>query len=167
MYVNAPTTLPADVRERVGSILNHALADEFALSAAARDYHWNVTGPQSRSLNELFDQQYHQVDQWIEKIADRARTLGVIAQTGWSQLIRAPRFAPRPGADLSARAMMVSLASLHDRMAGQLRNDSAACAGECGDPATAELLDELIEFHETSSWMLGELVDDTELAEAS
>jgi starvation-inducible DNA-binding protein len=166
MYLNAPTSLPAAVREQVGSVLNHALADEFALSAAARDYHWNVTGPQSRSLTELFDQQYHQVDQWIEKIADRARMIGIVAQTGWSELIQAPRIAPQCGADLDARAMMVALAALHECMVERLQSDADICANEYGDSVTAELLHELVEYHETSAWMLGELLEDPELAEA-
>lgn len=166
MYQNAPTSLPADVREQVGSVLNHALADEFALSAAARDYHWNVTGPRSRSLTELFDQQYHQIDRWIEKIAERARTIGITAQTGWSELIQAPRFTPRRGADLDARTMMSSLAALHDAMVERLQQDADACVAEYGDPITAELLRELVEYHETTSWMLGELLEDRELAEA-
>lgn len=147
-------------------MLNHALADEFALSAAARDYHWNVTGPCSRSLTEIFDQQYHQLDQWIEKIADRARTVGVAAQTGWSELIKAPRFTPVRGADLDARRMLSSLAALHERMVERLRGDAEKCANTCGDPITAELLQELTEYHETTGWMLGELEGDCELAAA-
>ncbi|HYP17683.1 MAG TPA: ferritin-like domain-containing protein, partial [Opitutus sp.] len=95
--------LSPEAREQVGSILNHALADEFALSAATRDYHWNVTGPHFRSLHELFDEQYHQIDALIEKLGERARVIGVVAQTGWTELINAPRFTPSRGADLSAR----------------------------------------------------------------
>ena len=62
---NTPLT---EARERLGQLLNHALADEFALSAVTRDYHWNVTGPQFRSLHEIFDEQYHQIDDWVDRI---------------------------------------------------------------------------------------------------
>jgi starvation-inducible DNA-binding protein len=167
MYLNTPTSLRPEAREQVGSILNHALADEFALSAAARDFHWNVTGPNSRSLNELFGQQYSQVDQWIEKIANRARSVGITARSGWAELIKAPRFTPSRGADLTAQSMLKSLAELHEFMAETLRRDSEACAPGLGDPLTAEMLAELADYHETSAWMLGELLgEDRQLAEA-
>jgi starvation-inducible DNA-binding protein len=164
MHQNAPISLSPEVRERVGSILNHALADEFALSSAARDYHWNVTGPQSRSLNELFNQQYHQIDQWIEKIADRARTIGITAQSGWSELIKAPRFTPPAGAELDAHHMIVALAGLHESMAERLRQDADVCRAIDGDAPTAELLTELLEYHDTMAWMLRELLEDRALA---
>lgn len=153
-------------RERVGSILNQALADEFALSAAARDYHWNVMGPQARSLYELFDEQYHQLDQWIERIAGRARAVGVAARAGWAELIKAPRFAPAQGSGLTTPCMLAALMALHDCMVEQLRSDVETCTARCHDPATAELLSELAEYHETTSWMLGELLEDREISEA-
>lgn len=166
MYLNINNELAADAREHVGVMLNHALADEFALSAATRDYHWNVTGPHFRSLHELFDEQYHEIDDWIEKLGERARVLGVVPQTAWSELISAPRFTPTRGADLSARSMMTVLSELHDRMADRLRRDAEACAVDCGDHVTAELLKELVEYHETTSWVLGELLQDRERAQA-
>lgn len=166
MYVKTHNDVSETARERLGEILNHALADEFALSAAARDYHWNVTGPHYRSLQEFFDEQYRQIDAWIEKIGERARALGVVARAGWAELIKAPRFTPARGADLTAPCMMTTLATLHEHMAERLREDCAACADEGGDAVTAELLRELIEFHETAAWMLGELLEDRELARA-
>lgn len=166
MYLNLHNELSVDAREHVGAILNQALADEFALSAATRDYHWNVTGPHFRSLHELFDEQYHQLDAWIEKLGERARIIGVAAQTGWTDLISAPRFTPTRGADLSARSMMSVLADLHDRMTDRLRRDAEACSVDCGDAVTAELLKELVEYHETTSWVLGELLQDRDRAQA-
>jgi starvation-inducible DNA-binding protein len=160
------TTLTPEARDQVGSILNHALADEFALSSAARDYHWNVSGPHFRSLNEIFDEQYHQLDEWIERIAERAHSLGIAAQTGWAELIKAPRFTPAPGATLSAAGMMEALVTMHECMAERLHEDAATCAENVGEVLTSNFLNELIEYHETAAWMLGELLADRERAQA-
>lgn len=159
-------TLSEEARECVGKILNQTLADEFALSSATRDYHWNVSGPQHRNLYELFDEQYHALDAWIEKIAERARMLGVTALTGWAELIKAPRFTPPRGADLNTGTMMAALIDLHDFMTRELGADAGRCEADCGDPLTAELLRALVEYHETTAWMLGELLEDRQLAEA-
>ena len=166
MYLNVHNDITPEARERVGAMINQTLADEFALSAATRDYHWNVTGPYFRNLHELFDEQYHQIDSWIEKLGERARVLGIVAQTGWTDLINAPRFTPARGADLNARAMMSNLSELHTRMAGELRRDRRICSEQCADGVTAELLDELIEYHETTAWILGELLQDRDRAQA-
>ncbi|HWA87679.1 MAG TPA: DNA starvation/stationary phase protection protein [Opitutus sp.] len=155
-----------ETRAGVGQILNHVLADEFALSAATRDYHWNVTGPQFRCLQELFDEQYRQLDRWSERIGERVRALGVAAKTGWRELVQARRFRPAPGAGLSADQMMAALIALHEYLAQHLQRDKDECAEQFGDGATAELLAELAEYHDTTAWMLGELMTDRERAEA-
>jgi starvation-inducible DNA-binding protein len=167
MNAHVNCSLSDEARECVGGILNHALADEFALSSATRDYHWNVSGPNFRSLNELFDGQYRDLDRWIERIVERARALGVTALSGWTELINAPRFTPRRGADLTASTMLAVLIELHDLMARQLDGDATQCAAECGDNVTSELLRELVEYHETTAWVLGELLEDCEFAQAS
>ncbi|HVU25482.1 MAG TPA: DNA starvation/stationary phase protection protein [Opitutus sp.] len=150
----------------MGRILNHLLADEFALSATTRDYHWNVSGPQSRSLQELFDEQHRQLDRWSERIGERVRALGLAAKTGWRELVQARRFRPAPGAGLSADEMMAALVALHEYLAAHLQRDTDECAGSFGDPVTAGLLAELAEYHETTAWMLGELRNDRERVEA-
>lgn len=62
--------------------------------------------------------------------------------------------------------MMTALIELHDYVAAHLRDEIAQCVEKFGDARTAELLAELAEYHETTSWMLGELLDDRERAQA-
>jgi starvation-inducible DNA-binding protein len=157
---------PPDAREQTAEILHRAPADEFALSAATRDYHWNVRGPQFRSLSELFGDQYRQLDQWMEKLGDRARAFGATAHTSWTDLIRSARFTPARGVDLSVPGMMSGLIGPHDQMVERLRADAHICAAAGHDLATAELLKAPGEFHETTAWMLGELLEDRELVPA-
>jgi len=149
----------------MGYLLNHALADEFALSAVTRDYHWNVTGPRFRSLHETFDEQYHQIDDWVEKIGERARALGITPRAGWRELVRARRIRPPSGAGLAANAMIAGLSALHYCVAERLRGDVEECQ-QLGDAPTARLFGELVEYHETTAWMLGELKEERELAQA-
>ena len=159
---NTPLT---EARERLGQMLNHALADEFALSAVTRDYHWNVTGPQFRSLHEVFDEQYHQIDDWVDRIGERARGLGITPRAGWRELVRARRFRPASGAGLPAAEMIAGLSALHASVAERLRADTNECA-QLGDTATARLFGELVEYHETTAWVLGEMQEERELAQA-
>lgn len=158
-------TPSVEARERLGHLLNHALADEFALSAVTRDYHWNVTGPHFRNLHEVFDEQYHQIDDWAERIGERARALGITPRAGWRELVRARRIRPPSGAGLAASEMIAGLSALHACVAERLRVDLAECT-KLGDAATARLFGELTEYHDTTAWMLGELQEERELAQA-
>lgn len=166
MTSNAALSPPHAARTRVGEILNLALAAEFALSAATRDYHWNVTGPEFRSLHELFGEQYQEIDRWSERLGERAWALGIGARTGWRDLVRARRFRPAAGAGLSAGRMLSGLQELHAALVAPLQTGAAACEEQFADPTTAALLSELAEYHETAAWLLGEVLADRELAQA-
>lgn len=167
MYaISTQPGLNEEARHEVAAILNQVLADEFVLSTATRDYHWAVTGPHFRSIYELFDEQYRQLDQWMEKIVDRARALGIQVRTGWMELTESPQFTPMDGAALNPRGMMSALIGLHQSMVNQLRQSLDASSGRVGHPLFTDLLKELLEYHETTAWLLSELLEDRELAQA-
>ncbi|MEO6003213.1 MAG: ferritin-like domain-containing protein [Opitutus sp.] len=164
--MTTPIALDEEIRRPVTLLLDHVLADEFALSTATRDYHWTVTGPHFRSLYELFDEQYRELDQWMGKIVDRARSSGLTIRTGWQALTESPDFVPVGGATLTPRSMISALIALHEDMAERLcpRPDSVPALGLL--PALSGLLEELREYHETTAWLLSELLQDRELAQA-
>jgi starvation-inducible DNA-binding protein len=135
-------------------LVNHALADEFHLAAATKDYHWNVTGPNFHGLHIILDKQYHEIDERIDAVAERARAIGVRAAGSWPELTGAARLKALSGAGLSGKRMIAELLALHERMIVQLREDVGLCAEAYGDAGTADFLTGLMEFHETTAWML-------------
>ncbi len=153
-------------RLEVGQILNLLLADEFVLYATTRDYHWNVTGPEFRSLHQQFEEQYDQIAGWIDDVAERARAIGVGARGNFADLAKAARSSADPGIDLPAEHMLAELLALHEEMVVQLRSDSEACLERYKDAGTADFLTGLMEKHEKAAWMLRAQLE-TEEAEAS
>lgn len=153
-------------RLEVGQILNLLLADEFVLYATTRDYHWNVTGPEFRSLHQQFEEQYNQIAGWIDDVAERARAIGVGARGNFADLAKAARSSADPGIDLPAEHMLAELLALHEEMVVQLRTDSEACLARYKDAGTADFLTGLMKHHEKAAWMLRAQLE-TEEAEAS
>lgn len=153
-------------RLEVGQILNLLLADEFVLYATTRDYHWNVTGPEFRSLHQQFEEQYDQIAVWIDDVAERARAIGVGARGNFADLAKAARSSADPGIDLLAEHMLAELLALHEEMVVQLRADSVACLDRYKGAGTADFLTGLMEKHEKAAWMLRAQLE-TEEAEAS
>ena len=155
-----------EARLEIGQMLNLILADEYVLYATTRDYHWNVTGPEFRSLHLQFEEQYNQVAGWIDDVAERARAIGVGARGNWAELAKAARSSADPGFGLPAEHMLAELLALHEDMIVQLRTDSAACLERFKDAGTADFLTGLMERHEKAAWMLRAQLE-TEEEEAS
>lgn len=141
-------------RLEVGQMLNLLLADETVLYATTRDYHWNVTGPEFRSLHQQFEEQYEQIAGWIDEVAERARAIGTGARGNWTDLTKAARTSADPGIGLPAEHMLAELLALHEDLVVQLRADSDACTERFKDAGTADFLTGLMERHEKAAWML-------------
>jgi starvation-inducible DNA-binding protein len=155
-----------ETRLEVSQILNLLLADEFVLYATTRDYHWNVTGPDFRSLHLQFEEQYGQIAAWIDDVAERARAIGTGARGNWADLTKAARTSADAGFGLPAEHMLAELLALHEDLIVQLRTDSLACLEKFKDAGTADFLTGLMERHEKTAWMLRSQLE-TEEEEAS
>jgi starvation-inducible DNA-binding protein len=143
-------------RETLAKIIDHVLRDECSLAATTRDYRWNVTGPNLYSLHRLFDEQRKQLEFWLDQVVKCAKSVGVGSKIPVEEVTRAAQAAPATsGAGLPPETMIVDLLSRHEQMAQQLRKD----IGRLGDPKAADVLSHLLEFHETTAWMLRMLHD--------
>jgi len=143
-----------ETRLEVGQLLNLVLADEYVLYATTRDYHWNVTGPEFRSLHLQFEAQYEQIAGWIDDVAERARSIGASARGNWADLTKATRTSADAGAGLPAEHMLAELLALHEDLVVQLRTDGDVCLNRFKDAGTADFLTGLMEKHEKAAWML-------------
>jgi len=146
-----PSGITGKARETLAKIFDHVLRNECSLSATTRDYRWNVTGPNLYSLHRLLDEQRRQLDYWLDRVIERARSAGIPVPA------RSEATVPAAVAGLPPRTMIGDLLARHEAMARQLRQDIA----RLGDPGTAEVLTRLVEFHETTAWMLRMLHSDS------
>lgn len=133
----------------MAEILTHALAEELLLSATTREFYGSM--PTFQSLHKLFADQYRQLEQWLDQLATRTWNLGSSAQG------KMPALAGTRCLELRGQvppALMVSeLLTLHEQLARQLGDDARA-SRELGDAGSAAILARLVEFHETTAWML-------------
>jgi len=97
-------------RAGVVKILNALLADEYVLYTKTRNYHWNVVGPQFNDLHKFFAEQYEAIDDFVDDVAERARTLGGHAVATLSEFAEAARLKEHPGQYPSTRRSFASSA---------------------------------------------------------
>ena len=141
-------------RVEIVRILNAVLADEYVLYTKTRNYHWNVVGPQFNDLHKFFEAQYEEVDDFVDEVAERARTLGGQASGTLTELLQQARLREQPGKYPDARGMITSLLADHETIVRQLRQDVDATANKYGDVGTSDFLTGLLEKHEKMAWML-------------
>lgn len=145
--------LDENARNAVADALNKNLADTYAVYMKTHAYHWNVTGPQFHSLHEMFEEQYRELWEALDEIAERVRALGVFAPTSGKQF---SDLSPITSADTSPPAagkMVENLLEDHETLIRRSR-EGLATAEEAGDAASADLLTVRIQTHEKFAWML-------------
>ena len=142
-------------REQTVKILNTLLADEYVLYTKTRNYHWNVVGPQFNDLHKFFEAQYEALNEVVDDVAERARTLGGVAAGSLAEFIQLARLKEHPGqCPPDATAMLSNLLADHEAVIRTLRADLATVMDKHGDAGTSDFLTGLMEKHEKMAWML-------------
>lgn len=141
-------------RRGVVEVLSALLADEYVLYTKTRNYHWNVLGMQFNDLHKFFESQYERLDEVVDEVAERARSLGGRAPGTLAEFGQATRLKEQPGIVPTARDMLANLLADHEAVIRQLRVDLEACAAKYHDAGTQDFLTGLMETHEKMAWML-------------
>ncbi len=75
-------------REKIADGLSHLLADSFTLYLKTHNFHWNVTGPMFNTLHVMFMDQYTELWNALDMIAERIRALGVAAPGTYAEFAK-------------------------------------------------------------------------------
>ncbi len=140
-------------RQAVAEILNTLLSDEYVLYTKTRNFHWNVTGLSFNDLHKFFEAQYEELDDIVDEVAERARSLGARAFGTLEEFRENTRLKETPGTVPPAKEMLAELLSDHETLIRALRQDLEK-ADKRGDVGTNDFLTGLLEKHEKASWML-------------
>ena len=141
-------------RDGIVKILNTVLADEYVLYTKTRNYHWNVTGPQFNDLHKFFEAQYEALNEVVDDVAERARSLGGKALGTLAEFSQHTRLQEQPGKQPPALSMVANLQADHEAMVRTLRADLETVMEKHNDAGTNDFLTGLMEKHEKMAWML-------------
>jgi len=145
--------IPKTKGEGVTAILNGLLSDEYVLYTKARNYHWNVVGPQFNDLHKFFEAQYEALNVIVDEVAERTRTVGGWSLGSLSEFLKYARLKEYPGEHPDARRMLANLLADHESIIRTLRKEQSIPL-EDGDVGTNNFLIGLLERHEKMAWML-------------
>lgn len=148
------TEVESGVRDTgaLAEALSDVLAETYRLMFKTHSYHWNVTGPLFYPIHKMTEEQYTDLFEASDKIAERIRALGHVAPLRLAE-IEDTKVVADADKMPSAREMVEDLASDHERTAHRLRA-LVKLAGDNNDPVTDDLATERSAFHEEAAWML-------------
>jgi len=138
--------------KEIQSALHRLLADTYALYLKSQNYHWHVRGPNFKSLHELFEEQYTELAEAVDEIAERIITLGGQAPASFSEFNELKSINDGDSSSPSNK-MLDDLVSNHNTIVGNLKS-ALKLADGASDDGTVDLLSGRIGWHEKVVWML-------------
>lgn len=151
--------LTEEQRQGVINLLNQDLADSYLLVVKTKKFHWDVVGPQFRSLHEIWEEQYEQLSENIDSIAERIRALGGYPIGTMEGFLKAGTIKEQSGNVPTATEMVALLVDDHEQIIRNLRQHIDRSAEEFHDQGTADFLTGLMEGHEEMAWMLRSFIE--------
>src|SRR5438477_6845577 len=95
----------------IAKLLNHLLANEYILYTKTWKFHWNVQGKHFGALHLFLDTQRHQLEDFIDDVAERVRALNVYADGTLAEFSEKTSLPEHPGQnpdDLSMLKLLVT-----------------------------------------------------------
>lgn len=148
--------IPEEVRKETVEGLSRLLADSYALYLETHGFHWNVTGPMFQTLHDMFMEQYTELFNALDLIAERIRALGEYAPANSAVLAQLSSIQQAEGVP-EALDMVRHLVAGHEAIIRSAR-ELLARAEEGRDQVTADLLTQRLDVHEKTAWMLRSLL---------
>ncbi|HEY4290683.1 MAG TPA: DNA starvation/stationary phase protection protein [Puia sp.] len=144
---------PANLQS-VSTELCKLLADEFLLYTKTRNAHWNVEGTDFHSMHLFFEQQYEQLDEIMDSVAERIRHLGHYAPATLKSFLNLTHLTEQLGERNDSLGFIKELLIDHENIIIFLRENINRFAGEYGDAGTSDYITGLMEDHEKMAWFL-------------
>jgi len=160
--LHTPTDLRPNAVQDISGALNILLADVFALYMKTKNFHWHMSGPHFRDYHLLLDEHGDQIFATTDAIAERVRKIGGTTLRSIGPIGRLQRV-------LDNDAGFVTPLDMRDdnkQLAANLREAHGLC-DECGDVASANLLENWVDDAEPRTWFLFEAGQRAEQARRS
>ncbi len=143
-------------RKEIADGLGRVLADTYVLYLKTHAFHWNVEGPMFNTLHAMFMEQYTELWNAVDSVAERIRALGSPAPGTYSEFGALTSIEETPGSP-KALQMVRLLVAGHETLARTLRS-VFPIAEKASDESTVDLLTQRLQVHEKTAWMLRSLL---------
>ena len=146
-------------RAAIAAGLSRLLAETYTLYLTTHNFHWNVTGPMFNTLHLMFMEQYTELWNAVDPVAERIRSLGHPAPGSYAQFGELSSIRDVPVDPPKALEMVAILVEGHEAVARTARG-VFPIADNANDEPTTDLLTQRLAVHEQTAWMLRSLLEE-------
>src|SRR6267154_1120464 len=121
---------------KIAHELGKVLADEFVLYTKTRNAHWNVEGPDFCNKHKFFEDHYNAIDEIVDDVAERIRTLGHYAPATLKDYLRLTQLTEASRDSNDSNGFIKELLADHESVIILLRENIDSIARESKDFGT-------------------------------
>ncbi|WP_295667544.1 DNA starvation/stationary phase protection protein [uncultured Mucilaginibacter sp.] len=141
-------------RKAVAFELSKLLADEFTLYTKTRNAHWNIEGKDFHAMHLFFESQYEQLDDIMDGVAERIRTIGHFAPATLKSFLQLTHLTEKTQDKNDSLSFIKELLEDHQSIIEFIRGNIEPFASKYHDSGTSDYITGLMEDHEKMAWML-------------
>lgn len=141
-------------RQAVSVELSKLLADEFVLYTKTRNAHWNIEGIDFHSMHLFFEAQYEQLDEIMDSVAERIRTIGHYAPATLKSFLQLTHLSEYAENKNNSSEFIKELLADHESIIEFIRGNINPFSSKYNDAGTSDYVTGLMETHEKMAWML-------------
>ena len=144
--------MEGNANKEIVAELQKVLADTFILYFKTHSFHWNVEGPYFQQLHTMFEEQYNELWNATDEIAERIRSLDSYAPNTYASLIDIASL--KETSQTPDASGMLSILESDNQAIVKTIYQALRVAEEAGDEATTDMMIERSQIHEKAAWML-------------
>jgi starvation-inducible DNA-binding protein len=149
--VQAAQVLAKDATQKSATELQAVLVDLIDLSLQGKQAHWNVVGPQFRTLHLELDEVVEDSRKWADEVAERLRALGVSADGRVSVIASGTGLKSLPEGTISDKEVLIRVTDQLATVAA--RGRASIDRLDATDKVSEDILIEVVEGLEKHLWM--------------
>ena len=138
--------------KEIGDKLGELLADSYILYLKTQNFHWNVVDPRFISLHKMFQDQYEDLAEAADLVAEQIRMIGLKSPGTMKEFLSLTRLKEAGGKETGDQ-MLKKLADDHDTIVNYLHGMIHETQ-ELGDEGTADMMIERLRVHLKTAWFL-------------
>lgn len=141
-------------RASVANELSKLLADENILYMKTKNAHWNVEGSDFYDKHKFFETQIDQIDELIDRTAERIRSIGNYAPATLKSYLGLTHLTEVKSENNDSQGFIKELLSDHESIIIFLRANIRPFADDHHDLGTSDFITGIMEAHEKMAWFL-------------
>ena len=152
MSIKTNSVLDRSAVDQIAQILAQILADTYVTYVKTQNYHWNLIDPRFHSLHKMFEDNYKELAEAVDEIAERIRMLRKKSPGSMKQFLQLTSLEEAEN-DLSGDDMIHDLCHDRDALSLNIRPKIEEVI-KLGDEGSGDLLIQHLKMHEKTAWML-------------